>query len=63
MSQSTDLLRDILLTDTDGNRSRIVNIRGKEAGLDHTEITTQSPEEREGGIKTVHRIYSEEFEA
>jgi hypothetical protein len=60
MSQSTDLLRDIFLSDTEGNRSKIINIRGHEAGLDHTEITTQSPYERSEGLKTVHRIFSEE---
>lgn len=63
MSKSTDFLRDAILTDAEGNRSRIILVRGHEEGLDHTEIHTQSAFERENGIKTVHRVFSEEFDA
>ena len=56
-------LKDTILIDAEGNRSRIINVRGHEAGLDHLEITTQSPWEKSEGLKTVHRIYSEETSA
>ena len=61
MSKSTDLLQDFMLTDSDGNRSRVVHVRAAEAGLDHTEITTQSTHEKDLGIVTVHKVFSEEF--
>jgi len=60
MSKSTDFLREVLLVDSEGNRSKIIDVRGHEAGLDHFEVITQSPWERENGIKTRHKIYSEE---
>lgn len=60
MSKDTDFLRDAILSDSDGNRARIIEIQGAEAGLDHLEVTTQSKWERENGIATKHRIYTEE---
>ena len=60
MSKSSDFLKRVLLIDAEGNKSKIINVRGHESGLDHTEITTQSTWEREEGIMTIHRIYSSE---
>lgn len=57
MSKSTDTLRDILLTDADGNRSRIIDIRPTEK---YTDIICRSPFEHENGVVTRHRIFSEE---
>ncbi len=57
MSKSTNLLRDILLTDIEGNRSRIVHVDSSETYFD---IYTMSPMERASGIATRHRIHSEE---
>ena len=55
-----DILLDILLNDPDGNCSKVIGIRGAEAGLDHIEITTQSQDQKEGGVKSIRRIYAEE---
>jgi hypothetical protein len=60
MSKSLDFIKNAVLTDANGNRSRIIKVRGAESGLDHFEITTQSREEREDKVATVHRIYTEE---
>ena len=56
-------LLDILLQDPDGNKSKVIGIRGAEEGLDHVELTTQSPTQKEGRVKSVRRIYAEEFPA
>lgn len=60
MNKQLEFLKDAILTDGDGNPARIIKIRGNEVGLDHLEITTQSKEEKELGITTRHRIYTEE---
>jgi len=60
MSKGMEFLKYAVLTDADGNRSRIIKVRGVEAGLNHIEITTQSRVERENKITTVHRIFTEE---
>jgi hypothetical protein len=62
MSKKSDLelLKTIILSDSDLNPAKIINVRGGESGLDHTELTTQSENEKELGIVTVHRIYSGE---
>lgn len=51
----------MLLRDSEGNESAIRSVRGAEAGLDHLEVITQSPQERELGISSRHRIFSEEI--
>lgn len=56
MSKSSDLLRDLMLADSDGNRASVVNVRSAESGCDHLEITTQSAYEKENGIKTIHKV-------
>lgn len=60
--QTTTLL-DILLQDPDGGRSKVIGIRGAEDGLDHVELTTQSPAQKEGRVKSIRRIYAEEVDA
>lgn len=62
-SQTTTFLRGVLLTDPDGNKSKIINVRGAEVGLDHLEITTQSREQKEAGTKSIRRLYCEEVQA
>lgn len=57
----TTILLDILLQDPDGNRSKVIGIRGAEEGLDHIELTTQSPFQKEGQVKSVRRIYATEL--
>jgi hypothetical protein len=61
MSKGADFLKQVVLSDADGNRARIINVRGGESGLDYLEITTQSKQERIDKIATRHRIYSEEI--
>jgi hypothetical protein len=63
MSKGIQFIKDSLLIDSEGNRSRLIRVRGGESGLDHLELVTQSPCEREMGIATRHRIFSEEVEA
>lgn len=60
MSNSVKFLTHAILVDGQGERSRIIKVRGAEEGLNHLEVTTQSSWERENGIATVHRITSEE---
>ncbi len=60
MSKSTDFLREVVLTDSEGCPARIISVRGAESGLKCLELITQSPYEREQGIATQHRIYTEE---
>lgn len=60
---ATTTLLDILLQDPDGNRSKVIGIRGAEDGLDHIELITQSPNQKEGRVKSIRRIYAEEFPA
>jgi hypothetical protein len=62
MSTDINTLKTLFLVDSDGNKSRIVGIRGSEAGLDYLEISTQSKEQKEFGINTVLRIYASESE-
>lgn len=54
-------LLDILLRDPDGFRSKVISIRGAEAGLDHIELVTQSALQEEGHVKSIRRIYAEEI--
>ena len=63
ITQTTAFLKDLILTDPDGNKSKIIATRGAEAGLDHVEIMTQSREQKREGLKSVRRIYAEEFPA
>jgi hypothetical protein len=53
-------LNDLLLTDSNGEKSRIVGVRGAESGLDYLEISTQSKYEKDNGIKKVHKVYTTE---
>lgn len=63
ITQTTAFLRDVILTDPDGNKSKIINTRGAETGLDHLEITTQSRQQKEAGTKSVLKLYCEEVQA
>ena len=55
-----DLFTTLILTDSNNNFSNIVSIHAAAYGLDHVEIITQSEEEKELGIKSRRRIYTEE---
>ena len=57
-SNSLDLLKTILLTDSEGGRSRVVHCNGY---TNYFDIYTQSSWERSEGILTRHRIQSEEM--
>lgn len=58
MSKSTELLSQIILTDSDGNRARIVHVESQESHLD---IWVMSKSDRENKICSRHRIHSEEM--
>lgn len=58
MSKSTELLKEVLLTDYHGDRARIVHVDGQK---EHFDIWVMSRADREGGICTRHRIHSEEM--
>lgn len=60
MSKDLDFLKQAILSDSEGNPSKVIRVRGSEAGLDHIEILTQSTAEKEDDIVTKHRIYTEE---
>lgn len=63
MSKSSDFLKTVFLIDPESDeKARIVCVQGSEGGLDHLRIFTQSTVQRENGIATMHRIYSEECE-
>jgi hypothetical protein len=59
MSKSTDVLRDVLLIDSSGNKAKVIHIEGY---ADHFEIYTASKEDLENDICTRHMIKSEEIE-
>lgn len=60
--QSVEVLKEILLVDSEDNRSTVISVKGAESGFDFTEVITQSPMEREQAIATRHRIYTEEID-
>ena len=60
MSKSLDFLNVAVLTDVDGNRAKIIKVRGSEEGLDHLEITTQSAPQKEENVATCWRLYNTE---
>jgi hypothetical protein len=57
-NKSIELLKTVLLTDAEGNKSRAVHCNGYDT---HFDIYTQSSWERSEGILTRHRIQSEEM--
>lgn len=58
--KSIDVLKELFLKDIEGNRSKVIRVRGVESGIKHLEIWTQSSFEKENGIKTVHKITTSE---
>lgn len=58
MSKSLDLLKEVLLKDAEGNKSRVVHCNG---GTESFDIYTQSSWERSEGLVTKHTIKSEEM--
>jgi glycine cleavage system regulatory protein len=57
------LLKELLLVDNEGNKAKIIGVRGAESGIDHLEIAVQSKEDKEHGIKVVWSLTSTEVEA
>ena len=56
-------LIDIFLTDPIFDEEvRIIAIKGAESDLDHLQIHTQTRDQHESGIMTVHKIYTSEEE-
>lgn len=51
------LIKEIFLTNTNGEKAKIIGLRGAEAGLECLEISTQTKSQLEEGVKTVHKIY------
>jgi hypothetical protein len=61
MSKTLNVLRDLILVDSDGNRTRIVDIEGAEKGHKGVVIYTQSKQNREDGIRNkVHITFTED---
>ena len=60
IGKSLTFLKEVFLVDEHGATAKIIKVRALEAGLDHVEITTQSAWEREQGVASIHRVYSEE---
>lgn len=58
MSKSLAIVKSLFLQDPEGYSSKIIDVRGVEAGLDYLEITTQSRHEKEIGIKTIHKVFT-----
>jgi hypothetical protein len=61
MSKTLNLLRDLILVDSDGDRTRIVSVEGAEKGHKGLVIYTQSKQNREDNIRNkVTVTFSEE---
>ena len=57
-------LKDVFLSDLDtGEKARIVKVEGAESGHDHLRVFTQSAEQKENGVVTLFKIFSEEVDA
>jgi len=54
------LIKELFLTDEDGEKVKVIDMRGVESGLDYLELSTQTKFQRESGIKTVHKIFTSE---